>query len=508
MMNRFGFFLVAAVGLAGVGRAADLPTTKAPAPTLAPGCFATFWTWLDSTAADCPLSYAGFTVYATLDAGLGYYSQGAAWNPAVFNGTQGLVSKQSNGSKWLWSPNNVNQSVIGIKMSEPIGYGWSIIGTVEAGFDPISGELANSQRSQVMNNGKALVLQSANGDSSRTGQWDNSQGFIGFRSWTYGTLTGGRVNTLSLDGLIAYDPMGSAYAFSPFGFTGMYAGFGDPEVARSNTAIKYRLAYMNWRVAGLAQIGGYDQGNGSASMWQGQIGGDFNLFGGVLSLDGVGSYAKDGVITSIFNGTCAVVTKGPFAGQTGCINGIPNFYNAEDLKATLSNNTGVLLLAKYVWGAVNLFGGYEYFRNANPSDDYPNGFKTIGGYNVPGNIIGNKEFPTVWITANAYNINRIYNVFWGGTKYAVNDKLDLIGAVYYGQQNNFSTTPCTGVGIHTSSASCAGTFDAFSFMIDYRPVQRVDLYAGVSLSNVYRGLASGFLQTQNIDPTVGLLIKF
>ena len=72
----------------------------------------------------------------------------------------------------------------------------------------------------------------------------------------------------------------------------------------------------------------------------------------------------------------------------------------------------------------------------------------------------------VWITSNAYNTNRIYNVFWGGTKYAVNDKLDLIGAVYYGEQNNFSTTPCTGVGIHTSSASCAGTFDAFSFMID------------------------------------------
>jgi hypothetical protein len=181
-------------------------------------------------------------------------------------------------------------------------------------------------------------------------------------------------------------------------------------------------------------------------MWQGQIGGDFNLFGGVLSLDGVGSYAKDGVITSIFNGTCAVLTRGPFAGETGCVNGIPNFYNPDDLKATLSNNTGVLLLAKYTWGAVNLFGGYEYFRNANPSDDYPNGFETIGGYNVPGNIIGNKNFPTVWITTNAYNINRIYNVFWGGTKYAVNDKLDLIGAVYYAQQNNFSTNPLHGHG--------------------------------------------------------------
>ena len=90
----------------------------------------------------------------------------------------------------------------------------------------------------------------------------------------------------------------------------------------------------------------------------------------------------------------------------------------------------------------------------------------------------------------------------------MNDRLDLSGAVYYAQQNNFSTSPCTGAGTHTSSASCAGTFDAFSFMVDYRPVQRVDLYAGVALSNVYRGLASGFLQTQNIDPTAGLRIKF
>ena len=314
-MNKFGFFLMAAVGLADVGHAADLPTTKGPARTLAPGCFVSFWAWLNSTAADCPLSYAGFTVYATLDAGLGYYSQGAAWNPAVFNGTQGLISKQSNGSKWLWSPNNINQSVIGIKMSEPIGYGWSIIGTVEAGFDPISGELANSQRSQVMNNGKALVLQSANRNSSRAGQLDNSQGFIGFHNWTYGTLTGGRVNTLSLDGLIAYDPMGSAYAFSPFGFTGMYAGFGDTELARSNTAIKYRLDFMNFRAAELAQIGGYDQGNGSASMWQGQIGGVLTSSAGFSRLMASAATLRTGAITSIFNGSCAVLTKRPFAGQ-------------------------------------------------------------------------------------------------------------------------------------------------------------------------------------------------
>ena len=33
-------------------------------------CFASIWTWLDSTPADCPLSWGPFTAYATLDGGL------------------------------------------------------------------------------------------------------------------------------------------------------------------------------------------------------------------------------------------------------------------------------------------------------------------------------------------------------------------------------------------------------------------------------------------------------
>jgi len=50
--------------------------------------------------------------------------------------------------------------------------------------------------------------------------------------------------------------------------------------------------------------------------------------------------------------------------------------------------------------------------------------------------------------------------------------------------------------------------DTFSLMVDYRPVRRIDVYAGVALSNVYAGLANGFQATQNIDPTVGVRIKF
>ena len=514
-MKALGLAVLATVGFVSVAHAADiLPTTK-PAPAPPENCFSSVWSFLDSTAADCPLTYGPFTLYATLDAGLMYNTNGAPWNPAFVNGTQGLISKQSYGSKWLWSPNNINQSVIGMKVSQPIAYGWSLVATVEAGFDPLSGWPANSQKSQVINNGKAQVLQSANGDSSRAGQWDNSQGFVGVSNKTYGTLTFGRVNALSLDALIAYDAMGGAYAFSPFGFTGAYAGFSDTELARSNTAFKYRGEFGNFRIAGLAQVGGYNQGNGSASMWQGDLGGDFKLFGGspfagTFSVDAIGSYAKDGVLTSPINGSCGVVKSGPFKGQTACTSGIPAFYNADDLKATLSNNTGFMVVGKYRWNAWTFYGGWEYFRQANPSDNYPNGFQTIGGYNVPGNILHNKKFPTVWITTNAYNVNRVENIFWGGAKYAVNDRLDLIGAIYYVEQNNFLQRPavCTGTGIHISSANCSGVYDTFSFLLDYRPVKRVDFYAGVALSNVYGGLANGYLAAQNIDPTVGLRIKF
>jgi hypothetical protein len=176
----------------------------------------------------------------------------------------------------------------------------------------------------------------------------------------------------------------------------MYAGFADTELARSNIAIKYRWNNSDFRVAGLAQIGGFNQGNGSTQMWQGHLGGDIhNLYDGTFSLDVVGSYALDGVLTSLFTTP------------------IPKFYSANDLKATLSNNTGFLALTKYTCGPAQLFAGWEYFRQGNWSDGFPNGFKTIANYSVPGSILDNKAFPTVWVTTNAFNIPRVYNTLGG-----------------------------------------------------------------------------------------------
>ena len=64
-MKRFGIALFAA-GIASLAHAADLPTTKAPAPEKAkPNCWASLWDWLKASAADCPLSAYGVTLYGT-----------------------------------------------------------------------------------------------------------------------------------------------------------------------------------------------------------------------------------------------------------------------------------------------------------------------------------------------------------------------------------------------------------------------------------------------------------
>ena len=124
-MKKLGVVLAIAIASVGAARAADLPTKKgiAPAPV---NCFASVWSWLDSTAADCPLSWGPFTLYGTYDVGVGYESNGAAYTPAWNNGVNSFITKQNHGAKWLWTPNGMSQSVIGLKVSQPIG--WRLVG--------------------------------------------------------------------------------------------------------------------------------------------------------------------------------------------------------------------------------------------------------------------------------------------------------------------------------------------------------------------------------------------
>ena len=91
---------------------------------------------------------------------------GAGYNQYWNNGVSNIITKQStHGPQWLWTPNGLSQSVVGIKMSEPLwNSGWSIIGVAETGFNPYAFNLAYAQKAQVQNNGKSLFAQNANAD--------------------------------------------------------------------------------------------------------------------------------------------------------------------------------------------------------------------------------------------------------------------------------------------------------------------------------------------------------
>jgi predicted porin len=415
--------------------------------------------------------------------GVDYMTHGVPFNGAYPQGVEPLISKNSQGARYSIAPNGLGQSVVGVTGTEELAQGWSFVFRLETGFDPYSMQLANGPKSLVENNSNILANQSANSDSSRSGQIFNSEAFAGLSNKTFGTLTGGRQNSLSLEAVTAYDPMGGSYAFSAFGASGKTTGVGDSEDARSNTAAKYMVNIGQFRVGGLYQFGGYDQGNGSNGAYEAQIGGDF----GGLSVDALYSYVKDAVSLGNWSTATAVATPAEM----------------NTLTATLSNNTSILLFAKYTFGPLKLFGGYGYVRFQNPSDDYVNGFTSLGGYTVAANSV----LPGS-VTYDAYTINRIAQVFWTGARYSILSNLEIAGGYYHFDQNDYNTSACTGSGVNTSSSKCAGTKDAVSVMIEYHPLKRLEIYGGLMYTQGTGGLATGYLHANNIDPTIGLRLQF
>jgi hypothetical protein len=180
------------------------------------------------------------------------------------------------------------------------------------------------------------------------------------------------------------------------------------------------------------------------------------------------------------------------------------------LKATLSNNIGLELLGRYKHDNWGLFGGYIYARLMNPSDDFPGGFSTIAnGIFVPGGYFNSKgAFVNDAITANSYNIQKVLMTWWGGAKYAVRPNLDVAIGYYFQSQNNFNSAVCTGSGIHISSNKCSGGLQGIGLLVDWRPVKRVDIYAGVMQTAVFGGLANGFNHQVNWDPAAGVRVRF
>lgn len=489
----------------GTATAADIPT-KAPPPAAAPASPASCGSLWDFIATACPLTWYGITVYGTVDVGGGWLSHGTPFSGTSPPSQDYLIQKNSNRPLWGGAPNAMSNSNIGIKGTEQIAPGLSFVFAVQAGFNPYSWNLSNGPGSIAQNINVPLTSQNALADSSRAGQFFNDLGYVGVSSPTYGTLTVFRQNSLTLDGVLAYDPMAGSYAFSPIGWQGTTCGVGDTEDCRFSTAVKYRVNVDMFRAAALWQFGGYGQNNASDGAYQGQIGADIkNVANGTLSVDAIYSYVRDAVSMSL-------------SGNPLNADGLPIApFTPQFLTATISNDTSVIALAKYSHGPLNLYGGYEWIQYAPPSDPQTS-FTNIAGDTITGlaassaspnglTAINNIAYTAGCVAATVCH-DKILQVAWAGAKYAVTDKLDVIGGYYhYSQDNFFATGP--NVGCSSSAHSqCSGTFDAVSGVVDWRFAPKWDTYIGVMFSQVNGGLANGYLQRNNVDPTAGLRFRF
>jgi len=236
--------------------AADVVPTGASAATAAsaPKLCTDGWSFI---ATDCQLTWQGITIYGAIDAGFGWQSHGAPWDPRSAVGASYLIQKQNNSALWGPAPNALTNSFIGIKGTEPIGGNVSVVFALDAGFDPYSLRFSNGPGSIAANAGIPQNFATAYSDSSRAGQWFNGQGYVGVSSPTYGTLTVFRQNSLTLDAVFDYDPFGASYGFSPIGFQGITCGGGNTENCRNSTSLKYRVNVGQFRAAALWQFGGY-----------------------------------------------------------------------------------------------------------------------------------------------------------------------------------------------------------------------------------------------------------
>jgi predicted porin len=416
------------------------------------------------------LSYDGITVYGGIDLGVGYESHGTPTNGAYGPGNEYLLSKNSNHSQFGEAPNALSYSNIGLRGKELLIPGLSFIFNMQTTFNPYSFRLSDGLKSLQENNGVALDRQTSNGDSSRAGQGLNSFYYAGFSSPDFGALTFGRQNTITLDKVIEYDPMSASNAFSVIGYQGATAGGGDTEDARLDNAAKYSVVYGPLHFGALYQVPSFNATGWPHSAYQLDAGATF----GGLSVDGVFSKIHGAISAASLTAPQVLVEP------------------AGSLAATVSDNTSIMFAAKYKVGAMTYLAGYERIGYANPHDAVDAPFTNISGYTM--SVVNNDAFPQ----------QKTLQVFWAGGRYAVTRQLDVLGAYYHEGQNSYGAHAC-----HTSAApTCSGALDALSLVADYHFTKQYDAYAGAMYSTAADGLASGYLNRNTVDPTVGLRVQF
>jgi predicted porin len=426
---------------------------------------------------DDSLTWHGITLYGVIDVGVQYDTHSAPFTPYRPAASGNIVRQNDYKSVVGLTPSNMGQSRIGLQGIEPLNGELSAVFQIETFFNPQSGEIADSLKSLAVNNGRALTAQNIGVDGSSAGQAFQTA-YVGLKSTRFGTFTFGRQVTLLSEGTIKYDPNYNATAFGLLGASNTYSGGGSSEDNRLDSTAKYYVDFSD--LVHLAALYKFNGSNGSANTAiQADIGGQY----AGASLDAFYSKVNNAITASAL--TAAQVAALPVLGYAA----------SKSLAATISDNTTYSVMGLYKVDPLKYFAGYMHIEYTNPHTPLSAGFNDIGDYVL------------AFVTNNAFNNTKTVQVYWTGIRYTVIAKLELTAAYYGYRQNAYGTgaqAGCTTI----AHSSCSGTLDAYSIDVDYHFNRHFDAYLGAMYSGVHDGVASGYLYTTNINPTIGVRYKF
>jgi predicted porin len=464
-------------------------------------------------ATDCPLTWHGITLYGAYDVGVGWVSHGLPENAYNYEG-ESLVNRNANHSQFLIAPNNLSQTGLGIRGKEEFVHDWFVVFNASTGINPQSGQLANASATDFINNGLLRGSYSEAIDGARAGQTFNDEFYAGISSAYLGTLTFGRQRALGTDTMLAYDPAGGGYAFSYIGYNGTMAGAGDTEDTRWDDAIKYRVTYGPVHFGAMYKFVDGSGGCYSASAtWTAatctpeaaqnfaygfDLGAEYDQF----SADVVLQHYNQAI--SVLNPLLGPQSRSaPYQStlnsiNTNPINGANVIGTANTLYGIVTDNTALMLAAKYTWDQFKFFGGYEHILQDNPSNPLGVDASDQGGYLLSGVEDNNLDSP------------KVVQIWWTGVKYAYDSKTEITLSYYEQLQNDFRI-PSTCSQTAGFRASCAGTLNEASLYVDHHFTKRFDAFAGITYSDVSGGLAIAiphgpgvpYNYDSNIAPTIG-----
>ena len=423
------------------------------------------------------LTWNGITLYGVVDIGLQYDTHSAPFTPFRPSASGNIVRQNSSTSVIGLTPSNMGQSRVGLHGAEALNDEWTAVFQVEAFFNPQSGNLADSLKSLAVNNGRPLAEQNVGVDGSSAGQ-PFQTAYVGLKSQRLGTLTFGRQVSILNEGVIKYDPNYNATAFGLLGASNTYSGGGSAEDNRLDSVAKYLVSFNR-----LAHFGALYKFNGSS--------GSANH---ALQADLGAEYARASVDAYYSRVNSAITATSLTAAQVAALPAL-GYSVSNSLAATISDNTAYALMALYTFDRLKISTGCEYIKYANPTRPLSAGFIDLGGY--------------VLAFANdaAYENSKVVQVYWAGARLTVAPRLDLTAAVYGVHQSAYGSGTQAGCSTNARSV-CSGSLEAFSFDADYRINVHLDVYAGAMYSAVHDGMANGYLNTTNINPTIGVRYKF